>query len=112
MITASLMTADITITARGVTPTNEYNPEVVSAPITVTVKGYYRPTRTNTIIEGGDILKTDARVIVQPTVATDNIVSITVENEVFDVDGVPEPHWNPLTQRIEYIAISLRKGES
>ena len=111
MIPATMMTADITLNYKTVTGVDAYNRPVVSES-SVTVKGFYQGRRTNTVVDGGDILKTDAMVIVQPDVSVDDLESVTINNETFGIDGVPMPHWNPRSVSVQYIGIYLRKGAS
>jgi hypothetical protein len=113
MIPSHLMTADITIEYASHSVTyNSYHQEVKGAPTVVTTKGYYRPRRSNTIVSGGDVLTSDASVIVQPGTRYDGISSVTVEGHRFEPDGEPMPHWNPLKSAVEYIRIDLRKGNN
>lgn len=111
MIPGTMMTADVTLTYKTVTGHDNYNKPIVSE-TSDTVKAYYRGRRTNTIVDGGDILKTDAQIILQPDTVTDDLISVTIHNETYGIDGVPVPHWNPRSAKIEYIAVYLRKGAS
>jgi len=114
MIPAHLMTADITIHYRGATVRDSYNQvvHVGKGGTSVAVKGYYRPRRSNTIVSGGDVLTSDASIILQPSVSVDNIESVEIESHRFEPDGEPMPHWNPLKNEIEYVRIDLRKGNN
>jgi len=111
MITSALMTASVTLNRRVQTGVDAYNKPIVTLSPTV-VKAYYAPRRTNTVVDGGDILKTDFKVIVQPFTDLDALESVIVEGNTYEVDGIPVPHWNPLTSRVEYITIYLREGAS
>ena len=111
MISTSMMTADVTLTYKTEGSVDAYNRPSVSESSS-TVKAYYRGRRTNTLVDGGDILKTDSQIILQPDTVTDGLVSVTIHNETFSIDGEPVPHWNPRTAQIEYIAVYLRKGNS
>lgn len=111
MIVARLMTADITINYRSAAVTyNSYHQEQKTAPVAVQVKGYYRPRRSNTIVAGGDVLTSDASIIIQADVKYTEIESVVIEGGRFEPDGEPMPHWNPLKNAIEYVRIDLRKG--
>jgi adenine deaminase len=108
------MTADITIHYQGPTTRDAYNQVVHTGKggTSVTVKGYYRPRRSNTIVAGGDVLTSDASIIIQADVKYTEIESVMIEGQRFEPDGEPMPHWNPLKNAIEYIRIDLRKGNN
>lgn len=111
MIPGAMMTAEVTLNYKIVTGHDAYNKPITSETST-TIKAYYRGRRTNTVVDGGDILKTDMQIIVQPSTPVDNLVSVAINNETYGIDGVPVPHWNPRSATVEYIAIYLREGKA
>lgn len=111
MITSSLMTAELILNHVVESGRDSYNKPTYTRS-SQTVRGYFDPRRTNTVVEGGDIRKTDVVVFVQPTVDLDGLESVTFNGTTYDIDGVPLPHWNPVRSRFEYVAIYLREGKA
>lgn len=114
MISRQMMNADVTINYRpkqiGV---DSYNQPLFDDGQSVTVKGYYRPRRSRTVVSGGsELLEADAIVLLQPSVLTDDIESVEVEGMRFSLDGDPLTHWNPNRVRVTYKQLDLRRGSN
>lgn len=112
MISARMMSEDIDIHYRAAPSPNAYNTPQRVPGASVTVKGYFRPRRSNTVVTDGETLKTDATIMVSPTVDVEHIEYVVVHGVRYSLDGEPLPHWNPLSRGIEYYSIYLRRGVS
>jgi len=114
MINKMMMNADVTLTYKPEqTGVDGYNHPVYGDARVVTVKGYYRPRRADTVIGGGsELLKAEAMVFLQPSVDTEDVDSIEVEGMSFYLDGDPMEHWNPSRSRVAYKRLYLRRGSN
>jgi hypothetical protein len=109
MIPARLMTSDIVLERRTETGRDSYNHPTYTT-TKETVKGYYQARRSNTVVSGGEVLKTDDSVILQPGTNVTGLAFVTAGGIRFEVDGEPMPHWNPLKTAVQYIRVDLRRG--
>ena len=115
MIPSRMMTASVVIERHphAVVVRDRYNRPVESAPharARETVSAYYRPRRSNTIIDGGENIEAEMQVIFQPDLETADIAAVWVDGLRYEPDGQAQPHWHPISQKVMYRSLWLRKG--
>lgn len=116
MIPFRMMTASVVIERHPPAPVvvrDRYNRPVESAPQArsrETVSAYYRPRRSNTIIDGGENIEAEMQVIFQPDLETRDIATVWVDGLRYEPDGQAQPHWHPILQTVMYRSLWLRKG--
>lgn len=107
MLPSHLLTAKVTLHFES-TP-NSYNYSAVAKP-SADARAYFRPRRSNTLINGGELLSADYSLMLNPSVDVEGLASVEIQGESFMLDGPPMPHWNPVTGQVEYVRIDLRQG--
>lgn len=116
MIPFRMMTALVVIERHPPVPVvvrDRYNRPVESAPQARTremVSAYYRPRRSNTLIDGGENIEAEMQVIFQPDLETRDIAAVWVEGLRYEPDGQAQPHWHPISKKVMYRSLWLRKG--
>jgi hypothetical protein len=108
-IPARLMTADVTLAHRVPDAPDAYNQPTFTIRLE-TVKGYYLPRRSNTVVSSGEVEKSDESVMINPGPKVDDLDHVIVDGERFGVDGEAMNHWNPRSASIGYVRIDLRRG--
>ena len=107
MLPAHLLTATVTLVYEQAE--NGYNSSVVAKP-NVDVRAYFRPRRSNTVVNGGELLTADYSIMLNWDVDVEGLAGVIVNGETFALDGPPMPHWNPVQGSVEYVRIDLRQG--
>ena len=116
MIPSPMMTATVLVERHPAPPVvqhDRYNRPIESAPQArahEAVSAYYRPRRSNTIIDNGEIIEAEMQVIFQPTEVTRDIKAVWIEGLRYEPDGQAQPHWHPISQKVMYQSLWLRKG--
>lgn len=116
MIPFPMMTATVLVERHPAPPValrDRYNRPIESAPqarTSDTVSAYYRPRRSNTIVDNGEIIEAEMQVIFQPNEVTRDIAAVWIEGLRYEPDGQAQPHWHPLLKKVMYQSLWLRKG--
>ena len=116
MIPSRMMTASVVVERHPAAPVpvrDRYNRPVESAPQArsrETVSAYFRPRRSNTVIDGGENIEAEMQVIFQPNLETRDIAAVWVDGLRYEPDGQAQPHWHPISQKVMYRSLWLRKG--
>ena len=116
MIPSRMMTAQVTVERHPipfVAQRDRYNRPVEGGPTARAVEAvsaYYRPRRSNTIVDNGEIIEAEMQVIFQPDAVTDDISAVWIEGLRYEPDGQAQPHWHPISRVIMYKSLWLRKG--
>lgn len=105
MLPNHLLTA--TVTLRFAAPENSYNSSAPAKP-DVDVRAYFRARRSNTLVQGGELLTADYSIMLNWDVDIEGLTGVVINGEEFLLDGPPMPHWNPMTGSTEYVRIDLR----
>jgi len=105
MLPSHLLTATVTLVYEQAE--NGYNS---SAPAkqSVDVRAYYRARRSNTLVQGGELLTADYSIMLNWDADVEGLTGVIVNGDQFLLDGPPMPHWNPMTGSVEYVRIDLR----
>ena len=107
MLPAHLLTATVTLVYEQAE--NSYNSSVAAKP-NVDVRAYFRPRRSNTVVNGGELLTADYSLMLNWDVDVEGLAGVIVNGETFMLDGPPMPHWNPVKGSVEYVRVDLRQG--
>jgi hypothetical protein len=107
MLPAHLLTATVTLVYEQAG--NSYNSSAPAKP-NVDVRAYFRPRRSNTVVNGGELLTADYSIMLNWDVDVEGLAGVIVNGEMFALDGPPMPHWNPVQGSVEYVRIDLRQG--
>jgi hypothetical protein len=107
MLPAHLLTATVTLVYEQAG--NSYNSSAPAKP-DVDVRAYFRPRRSNTVVNGGELLTADYSIMLNWDVDVEGLAGVIVNGEMFALDGPPMPHWNPVQGSVEYVRIDLRQG--
>ena len=116
MIPSRMMTAQVLVERHDHPPVvkrDRYNRPLEGEPTArsrESVNAYYRPRRSNTIIENGEIIEAEMQVIFQPDEVTDDISAVWIEGLRYEPDGQAQPHWHPIQRQVMYKSLWLRKG--
>jgi hypothetical protein len=110
MIPAHLMTAEVVLTHRDTVAVDRYNLPSGASKRTETVLAYYRPRRTESVVDGGEQVVAGMLLYLQPDVVTDHIESVQIEGKRYAPDGQAQPHWHPQTSKVMYQTLLLRRG--
>ncbi len=108
MLPAHLLTATVTLVYDQI-HNNSYNSSAPAKP-NVDVRAYFRPRRSNTVVNGGELLTADYSIMLNWDVDVEGLAGVIVNGETFALDGPPMPHWNPVQGSVEYVRIDLRQG--
>jgi len=105
MLPSYLLTATVTLVYDQAE--NGYNSSAPAKP-SVDVRAYYRARRSNTLVQGGELLTADYSIMLNWDVDIEGLTGVVINGEEFLLDGPPMPHWNPMTGSTEYVRIDLR----
>ena len=105
MLPSYLLTATVTLVYDQAE--NGYNSSAPAKP-DVNVRAYYRARRSNTLVQGGELLTADYSIMLNWDVDIEGLTGVVINGEEFLLDGPPMPHWNPMTGSTEYVRIDLR----
>lgn len=105
MLPSHLLTATVTLLFQAAE--NGYNSSAAAKP-SVDVRAYYRARRSNTLVQGGELLTADYSIMLNWDVDIEGLTGVIVNGDQFLLDGPPMPHWNPMTGSVEYVRIDLR----
>lgn len=112
MLPSHLMTTTVSIEYAGEAGIDRYNRPVRGDSEIVEVPAYYRPRRTDTTVNKGELITAAMQLFLQPSVDLTDAIAVHVDGRRYSIDGQPQTHWNPLSKQIQYHVVLLRRGTS